>query len=254
MKRFNSINHKSMKNRFLLYVLMFFIFHHQDLYSQYNDDTTFIGTWELNALNETGDLVYVRCNNLNSNSQGFTVNQDETMVISKITAENKLKKIDGTWWSLRMNRFDFQYFDSTLQKMVIEGFEYIDPSDKSRIQRTRYEEIQRTEDSGFTGSWKRISAASSKEPLFEKCDRFESNFEGFLLTENEELTRRNETSSKKKKYYDSNGIWWSTSKNYFDIQYFDKKKKRLIIEGFEKIEGSNPPTIKQTRYEEIQLD
>lgn len=240
-----------MKHILQLFVITTFIFQSQKVYSQHTDDTTFIGYWKIDDQNEIGKDIYKRSTKLDSENQGFHILDNETVRVQKVKDGNALIEFTGTWWSLQIGRIDIQYYDSTIKQMVIEGFQYLKTNDNSKIIRVRYEEYQRTEDSGFAGFWIKVNSNDPNEIIYERSEKVEANTDGFQLTEDEDLIRKILTNTKKNQYKDFEGIWWSFSEGQFDMQYYNSTKKRIIIEGFEFVKNSNQNRIIQTRYEEM---
>lgn len=218
---------------------------------QYSDDTTFIGFWELTELQETGTQFLRRCNHLQEGHQGFQIRLDETVQVYKKHNDNQIHSYPGTWWSLQQGRMDIQYYDSTLHQMVIEGFSYSEPDDRNAIQLDRYEEFQATSDSGFSGYWKQVSTPTSNEVMYERDENQDENTASFYLELSGDATIRFQEDTKRNKICEVNGTWWSDSENYFDIQYYHKKKKRIIIEGYQIVEDGEQLRIIRTRYEEL---
>jgi len=212
----------------------------------YIDDKSFIGSWKLE---KDGDSpIYIRCDSLFENQEGFKLSLDETSIRRKKNTETT-SDINGRWWSFSIGHCDMQYEDVSLDKEIIERFEYLSTNDSNRIIRVAYEEHHMEKNSEFIGIWKQNDAGNSKEIIYESCSLLGIDMKGIKLLADGSGTI---LLIHKNKYLSINVSWWvSDEKRYFDMQYYNPKTKFIVIEGFEVIEGTIPLQIKRIRFDEF---
>lgn len=219
--------------------------------AQYLDDTSFTGIWlRAPKIGETNP-TFKRTSALRSTTEGFQLSMDGKIMRIKIGDDKQQMQCPGKWWSLNLNHFGMEYFDSSMQKLVIERFTYPDPDNKNFIQLWDTEARLRLVDTDFPGFWKIAKSDPGSTVVYSPCDTLEHNTSCFYLSTEGKLIRQIPATPGSDRFIEITGSWWCEDNTYFDMQYYNPERNLIIIEGFQMVESGGEKRLQRTRNDEI---
>ncbi len=102
-------------------------------------DTDFLGYWKL-IVEDTSDVIYEKCNDIESEEFAFQINDNGSGKIFKTKSNNERITMEFMWWlGEDGNYIGMRFYNSLTDLLNIEGFTAIPFSNPIRIRRTRFD-------------------------------------------------------------------------------------------------------------------